>query len=638
MRLIFIIQKLLMKTFLKLLLFFIAFGSISFGQIAEQGISSTYQIEDFVVTASRFEQTLNELSPSISVFSKEAIESGHYLNLADIINQVPGIHLSANGGMGKIKSMFTRGSESNHTAILLNGRRLPTGFSGLYDLGQLGLANIGSIEVVRGDNSSLYGGAIGGVINVRSNKAKAGKHERIKIEEGSANTRFYNYDYVISNDKLDASLAINSTSTDGYQDNSNFDRDLANFYFVYALNESVDLDFQYLYYDTVLGVRGSTYSQFFPNQITAVSDEINKTKAYMYSPGLLIKLTDSSKVTATANFSKNELKAIKTDWGKDNLFTEDIKCLESSYELSRSHGKAKSIFGFLFERRKYEQYPINDYSLSSVSNYEVSYETRSFFTNTIYQIDRLSEIEVGLRRDSYNNNFQKSGSGSIKYSKSLDNDGKTKIHAKYSYGKNPPELLILAYGQSYNFFLEDIDIELEAIRSKEIGFKTNLGEQELGIVYFDNSIDNLSTAPWGLNGYERVLVNSSQKGSESYLTGNLANDIQYIISYSYLDAKDDEGNQLIRRPKHKWTASISREFTNLSIGASATKISGLTDYVGQYFDLEDYIVARIYGTLSVNEDLSIHFRIENAFDEKYSYLKGYPAAPRQGFIGMSYDF
>ena len=133
-------------------------------------------------------------------------------------------------------------------------------------------------------------------------------------------------------------------------------------------------------------------------------------------------------------------------------------------------------------------------------------------------------------------------------------------------------------------------------------------------------------------------MDSSQKGSESYLTGNFPNDIQYIISYSYLDAKDDEGNQLIRRPKHKWTASVSKAFANLSIGASATKISGLTDYVGQSFDLEDYTVARFYGTLSVNEGFSFHFRFENAFDEKYSYLKGYPAAPRQGYIGMSYDF
>ena len=117
-------------------------------------------------------------------------------------------------------------------------------------------------------------------------------------------------------------------------------------------------------------------------------------------------------------------------------------------------------------KRKYEQFPVNDYSPSSVSDYEVSYDTRSFFTNTIYQIDRLSEIEVGGRIDSYSNNFETSRSGSMKYSKSLGNDGKTKIHAKYSYGKNPPELLILAYGQSYNFFLEDMDIELEQFVQK----------------------------------------------------------------------------------------------------------------------------------------------------------------------------
>ena len=144
---------------------------------------------------------------------------------------------------------------------------------------------------------------------------------------------------------------------------------------------------------------------------------------------MVIKLSDSSKVTTTANFSKNELKAIKTGWGEGNLFTEAIKCLESTYELRHSHDKAKkSIFGLLFGKRKYEQYPVNDYSPSSVSDYEVSYDTRSFFTNTIYQIDRLSEIEVGGRIDSYSNNFETSRSGSMKYSKSLGNDGKTKIH------------------------------------------------------------------------------------------------------------------------------------------------------------------------------------------------------------------
>ena len=60
----------------------------------EQGNSNNiYQIEDFVVTASRFEQTLSDLSPSVSYFHKEAIENGHYLNLRDVLIKIPGVHL-----------------------------------------------------------------------------------------------------------------------------------------------------------------------------------------------------------------------------------------------------------------------------------------------------------------------------------------------------------------------------------------------------------------------------------------------------------------------------------------------------------------------------------------------------------------
>jgi vitamin B12 transporter len=621
-----------------LFLVFLSFNSFTFGNEGEQDVVPVLYMEDLVVTASRFGQSLSDLSPSVSVFSKKTIEDGLYLNVTDVLNQIPGLHLSANGGMGKVTSMFTRGSESNHTAVLLNGRRLPTGFSGQYDLGQLSLSNVGTIEVVRGDNSSLYGGAIGGVVNVRSNVAKGGQNQKLKAEVGSDNGKFYDYNYSLVNDRLNSSFGISSANTDGYQENSAFERNSANLYFVYALNDSIDLDFQYLYYDTILGVRGSIYNQFNPGEIKSASDEINKTKAYMYSPGLTFHISDTSNIKVTTNMSKNELKAIKTDYSSDNIFTENINCLESTYEFSHSDNKVKSILGLMFEKRKYEQNPINNFSTSSVSDFEVSYDTRSFFTNTIYQIDRLSEIEVGGRIDSFSNNFERSRSGSIKYSKILGNDEKTKIHAKYSYGKNPPDLLILAYGQNYNFFLEDIDIELEAIRSKEIGIKTNLGEHELGFVYFDNFINNLSTAPWSPNGYQRVLVDSSQTGSETYLSGKLGDQIRYNISYSYLNAKDDEGSQLIRRPKHKWKASIAREFSNFNIGANFTKVSGLTDFAGKSFDIKDYSVARIYGTYFVSEVCSIHFRVENAMNEKYSYLKGYPAPPRQAYLGMTYGF
>ena len=96
-----------------------------------------YDLDDYVVTASRLNQDLFDLSPSVSAFNKEDIENGAYLNLTDVLWQIPGTFLVPTGGIGKATSLFTRGSESNHTAFLFNDRRLPTGFSGQYDSGLL---------------------------------------------------------------------------------------------------------------------------------------------------------------------------------------------------------------------------------------------------------------------------------------------------------------------------------------------------------------------------------------------------------------------------------------------------------------------------------------------------------------------
>ena len=613
---------------LLLLYLSLALNAISFAQFEDEEMDPVFQMEDFVVTASRFGQSLSELSPSVSAFPKKTIEEGLYLNVRDVLNQIPGLHIAANGGMGKVSSMFTRGSESNHTAILLNGRRMPTGASGQYDLGNLSLSNVGSIEVVRGDNSSLYGGAIGGVVNIRSDFATGGLKQKLKLESGSDNAKFLNYNYGVSSDKLNASFAINSASTDGYQENTAYERDSANLYLVYSLNNSVNLDFQYLYYDANVGVGTSFGSPTL---------EENLTKAYMYSPGLSFDISNSSKFKLTANFSKNELKAVKTLFSYDKRFTEEIDSLESVYEFSDIKNKGKSVFGLLFERRKYQESPVNDFSTSNVDDYIVSYDTRSFFTNTIYQIDEFSELEFGGRIDNFSNNFDTSKSGSLKYSKSLNNEFNTRIHGKYSYGKNPPDLLVLAYGNSYNFFLSDNNIQLETIRSKEVGFKTDLGDHELGFVYFDNSIMNLSATDYSeFPTVRRVLIDSTQRGSESYLSGNLADNVQYLISYSYLNAKDEEGNQLIRRPKHKLMASVTKAFKDLNIGISMNKISDLLD--SGNVKLDDYSVVRVFGTYTLDENRMVHFRLENAFDREYDYLNGYPAPPKQGYLGFTYKF
>ena len=357
----------------------------------------------------------------------------------------------------------------------------------------------------------------------------------------------------------------------------------------------------------------------------------------MYSPSLVFNVSDSSNLKITSNISKNELTALDTGF-YDRRFTETIDSIESVFETVNFRDKGKSILGLLYEKRKYHESPVNILSTSYATEYEVEYDTRSLFTNSIYQINSHSELEFGGRIDSYSNNFDTSKSGSLKYTKNLNDEANTSIHAKYSYGKNPPDLLTLAYGDpyseyGYSFFLTDSNIELETIRSREIGFKTDIGNHEFGFVYFDNNIYDLSQY---ISKNKRGLINSSQKGSESYLSGNLPDNIKYNISYSYLDAVDEEGKQLIRRPKHKWIISVSKVIRDIKMGLSLIKISGLTD--NGNIELNDYSVVRFSSSYSINDMTSIHFRVENALNEKYDYLIGFPAAPKQGYLGITYKF
>ena len=157
----------------------------SFLSLSGTLFATVYQLPDYVVTPTRFDQKPEDLSPSVSYFSSDALAKAQYVNLKDALNQVPGIFLVSNGGMGTVTSLFSRGSESNHTTLLINGRRLPSGFSGQYDLGQLSLVNASSVEMVRGDVSALYGGgSIAGTVNIRTDQARYGTLQKIRAELG----------------------------------------------------------------------------------------------------------------------------------------------------------------------------------------------------------------------------------------------------------------------------------------------------------------------------------------------------------------------------------------------------------------------------------------------------------------------
>ena len=102
------------------------------------------------------------------VFNKQEIVSLGAKDTFDILKLISGLDYYQSGQKGQTGAIFMRGSESNHTLVLLNGIPIndQSTTNGIHDFGQDFIQTIQQIEVYKGSNGSHFGpDAIGGAIN-----------------------------------------------------------------------------------------------------------------------------------------------------------------------------------------------------------------------------------------------------------------------------------------------------------------------------------------------------------------------------------------------------------------------------------------------------------------------------------------
>jgi vitamin B12 transporter len=147
------------------------------------------QIEEVVISASRYEQNIKDVSRSVTVISNEDIQNSMYNNVSELLSSVQGINIIGTGqNPGSLQSIYLRGTGSNQTIIMIDGIRIndPSTVNNAIDLSELSTLNIERIEIVRGAHSTLFGSsAIGGIINIITKKSKtAGFHAAAGIKTG----------------------------------------------------------------------------------------------------------------------------------------------------------------------------------------------------------------------------------------------------------------------------------------------------------------------------------------------------------------------------------------------------------------------------------------------------------------------
>ncbi|HEY8255432.1 MAG TPA: TonB-dependent receptor plug domain-containing protein, partial [Rhizomicrobium sp.] len=108
--------------------------------------------ETVVVSATRIATPLSQLASSVTVITAPEIEARQDRSLPDVLREVPGLSITQTGGAGGQTSIFLRGTNANHTKVLLDGIDLadPSTPSGAADMSKLLAGDIAQVEVLRG--------------------------------------------------------------------------------------------------------------------------------------------------------------------------------------------------------------------------------------------------------------------------------------------------------------------------------------------------------------------------------------------------------------------------------------------------------------------------------------------------------
>lgn len=133
------------------------------------------QLDRVVVSATGYEQAVEDAPASITVLPRDELEKRAYQDVTDALKDVPGVVVTGGGSHSDIS---IRGMGSAYTLILVDGKRQnsretrPNSDNAGIEQGWLPpLQAIERIEVIRGPMSALYGSeAMGGVINIITRK------------------------------------------------------------------------------------------------------------------------------------------------------------------------------------------------------------------------------------------------------------------------------------------------------------------------------------------------------------------------------------------------------------------------------------------------------------------------------------
>ncbi|MCS4533047.1 TonB-dependent hemoglobin/transferrin/lactoferrin family receptor [Neisseria montereyensis] len=146
----------------------------AWGAPNDENTDNNAELDTVVVTASRYEQTLDKAAPNVSVISRRTMDSAAAHNLDDLMMYEPGVSVTTDNTRRGNGSINIRGIEGNRILMMVDGIRIPESYGGgnggggtITGRDLVETDTLKQVDIVKGPYSALYGSdALGGVVNM----------------------------------------------------------------------------------------------------------------------------------------------------------------------------------------------------------------------------------------------------------------------------------------------------------------------------------------------------------------------------------------------------------------------------------------------------------------------------------------
>lgn len=584
---------------------------------------SIYATNDLTVnvTAERVSKPLAEVTSSTIYLSKEDIENSTDLYLPELLNTKAGIQAATSGGPGQTSSLYIRGAKTEYTLVIIDGVKVndPSAIGAQFDLRQIPLSSIESVEILKGPQTVLYGvDAVAGVIKITTRKSKR-KESNLSFGVGSFETKDVSASTSGAEGKLRYRFSGSAYRTKGISaaDQNEGDAREADGFMRNSFNGN--LSYSVNNYDLGLSLytiksTGETDAYSSGSSKDRVDDDNDQYDQFLSSLNFGYKWSDhfSSKLVLSENkiFRTNDQYSLEWRAKKQQVELENIY----RYSLEQA-----LIFGGEFERDK----------ISSKSEFKGrTNNKKSFYLLNQSKYGKLFS-DQGIRI-AYHKAYDSKATYKLGLGCYLSNN----LIVKGSYGTSIKEATV---DELYTNYGGNPNLEPTRSESFDLSVEADFEKHDFKLTYFDTEYKDQITYSSSTSSYEN-LKRSKTKGLEFTFESYLFESLRLLGSATILRAYNlEDGSYLARRARHYESLSLEYfGFDKILINLSFKNVGRRNESTGQV--MPSYFVTDLSTRYDLSKRLSLSAKVLNVLDKSYQEVRTYGKAGRNYFLSADLKF